>query len=111
MFDVPRSCYYAHRRRRDLIEVERMRLRGCVHEIYKQSRQAAGSRTVRDMLQESGIAIGRFNVRHLLREVVLSSKQPGPPAFKQTKVEHPDFPIQLIRGFSVCAPNQVWCGD
>src|SRR3569833_3080495 len=111
MFDVPRSCYYAHRRRRDHIDVDRMRLRGCVHEIFKQSRQAAGSRTVRDMLQESGFEIGRFKVRLLMRELGLISKQPGPPAYKQTKVEQPDNPNQLNRGFTVCAPNQVWCGD
>src|SRR3569832_547885 len=111
MFDVPRSCYYAHRRRRDHIDVDRMRLRGCVHEIFKQSRQAAGSRTGRDMLQDSGIEIGRFKVRHLMRELGLISKQPGPLAYKQTKVEQPDIPNQLNRGFTVCAPNQVWCGD
>src|SRR3569832_1170477 len=108
MFDVPRSCYYAHCCRCDHIDVDRMRLRGCVHEIFKQSRQAAGSRTVRDMMQESGIEIGRFKVRHLMRELGLISKQPGPPAYKQTKVEQPDIPNQLNRGFTVCAPNQVW---
>src|SRR3569832_913135 len=108
MFDVPRSCYYAHRRRRDHIDVDRMRLRGCVHEIFIQSRQAAGSRTVRDMLQESGIEIVRFKVRHLMRELGLISKQPGPPAYKQTKVEQPDIPNQLNRGFTVYAPSHIY---
>src|SRR3569623_1907409 len=46
-----------------------------------------------------------------MRELGLISKQPGPPAYKQTKVEQPDIPNQLNRGFTVSAPNQVWCGD
>lgn len=111
LFDIPRSCYYVHRRRRDHIDVDRMRLRSRVHALFKQSRRAAGSRTIRDMLQEGGIEIGRFKVRHLMRELGLVSKQPSAPAYKQAKVERPDIPNRLNRGFTVGAPNQVWCGD
>ncbi len=45
-----------------------------------------------------------------MRELALVSKQPGPHADKQAKVERPDIPSILNRG-DVPVPNQVWCGD
>ncbi|RON42537.1 transposase [Pseudomonas brassicacearum] len=111
VFDVTRSCYYAHRLRRRTPDVERLRLRSRVNELFTQSRSAAGSRSIVSMMQEDGQQIGRFKVRGLMRELELVSKQPGSHAYKQATVERPDIPNILNREFDVPAPNQVWCGD
>ena len=111
VFDVTRSCYYAHRLRRRTPDVERLRLRSRVNELFTQSRSAAGSRSIVSMMQEDGELIGRFKVRGLMRELELVSKQPGSHAYKKATVERPDIPNILNREFDVPALNQVWCGD
>ena len=111
VLDVTRSCYYAHRLRRRTPDVERLRLRSRVNELFTQSRSAAGSRSIVSIMQEDGEQIGRFKVRGLMRELALVSKQPGSHAYKQATVERPDIPNILNREFDVPAPNQVWCGD
>ncbi|KPY59604.1 ISPsy24, transposase orfB, partial [Pseudomonas amygdali pv. sesami] len=110
-FEVPRSCYYNHRLRRRNPDVERVRLRSRVNELFTQSRSAAGSRSIVLMMHEDGEQIGRFKVRGLMRELGLISKQPGSHAYKKATVERPDIPNILNRAFDVPAPNQVWCGD
>jgi len=62
------------------------------------------------MMREDGVVIGRFQVRSLMRELGLVSKQPGSPAYKQATVERPDIPNLLNREFTVERANQVWCG-
>ncbi|MDN4547002.1 IS3 family transposase [Pseudomonas sp. C32] len=111
VFDVARLCYNAHRLRRRTSDVELLRLRSRVNELFTQSRSAAGSRSIVSMMQEDGEQIGRFKVRGLMRELELVSKQPGSHAYKQATVERPDIPNILNREFDVPAPNQVWCGD
>ena len=110
-FDVPRSCYYSHGLRRRTPDVERVRLRSRVNELFTQSRSAAGSRSIVSMMQEDGEQIGRFKVRGLMRELGLISKQPGSHAYKKATVERPDIPNILNREFNVPAPNQMWSGD
>ncbi|WP_122384283.1 IS3 family transposase, partial [Pseudomonas savastanoi] len=110
-FEVPRSCYYNHRLRRRNPDVERVRLRSRVNELFTQSRSAAGSRSIVLMMHEDGEQIGRFKVRSLMRELGLISKQPGSHAYRKATVERPDIPNILNRAFDVPAPNQVWCGD
>lgn len=63
------------------------------------------------MMQEEGEQIGRFEVRRLMRELELVSKQPGSHPYKKATVERPDTPNILNREFDVEAPNQVWSGD
>ena len=111
MFEVTRSTYYAHRLRRLTPSVERIRLRSRVNKLFTQSRSAAGSRSIVSMMQEDGDQIGRFKVRGLMRELGLTSKQPGSHAYKKATVERPDIPSTLNREFDVPEPNKVWCGD
>ncbi|TBU96738.1 IS3 family transposase [Phytopseudomonas dryadis] len=111
VFEVPRSCYYAHCRKRRSPDIERLVLRSRVNELFTQSRSAAGSRSIMFMLREDGIEIGRFKVRKLMSEMKLISKQPGSHAYKKATVERPDIPNVLDRAFTVSAPNEVWCGD
>ena len=66
VFEINRSCYYAYRGRRRQVDVERMILRAKVNQAFKISRSSAGSRTIKTMLNEEGIQIGRFKVSRLM---------------------------------------------
>jgi len=90
VFDVARSCLYAHRERVRHIDVERVALRSRVHELFVESRSSAGSRSIMDMMREEGTAIGRFKVSRLMEELGLVCKQPGKHAYKQATVERAD---------------------
>ena len=111
MFKVTRSCYSAQRLRRRTPDVERLRLRSRVSELFSQSRSAAGSRSILSLMRDDGEQLGRFKVRSLMRELDLVSKQPGSHAYKKATVERLDIPNTLNREFDVPVPNQVWCGD
>ena len=69
----------------------------------------AGSRLLRDLLNQEGHAIGRKHVRTLMRKMGItaiyrrantSRRHPG----------HPVFPY-LLRGLAIERPNQVWATD
>ncbi len=66
-FDVARSCYYVHRLRRRRVDARRVALRSQVNQLFSQSRDSAGSRSILGMLREEGVTIGRFRVRRLMR--------------------------------------------
>ena len=72
-FDVARSGYYAYRARRHHVDARRVALRSRVNQLFNESRGAAGSRSILGMLREDGMAIGRFKVRSLMRELGLVS--------------------------------------
>lgn len=110
-FEVSRSSYYEYRRRRSVVDAERVVLRADVNRIFRKSRSSAGSRTITAMLNDEGVVIGRFKVRRLMSELGLICKQPGPHAYKQATVERPDIPNRLNRKFSASRPDQAWCGD
>ncbi|WP_350359378.1 IS3 family transposase [Vreelandella sp. SM1641] len=110
-FDISRSSYYEYRHRRNQIDVERLALKAQVNRLFTKSRSSAGSRTIKCMLNDDGVVIGRFKVRRLMGELGLICKQPGPHAYKQATVERPDIPNHLDREFSVEQPDEVWCGD
>ncbi|NML35565.1 IS3 family transposase, partial [Paraburkholderia antibiotica] len=111
LFDIPRSCFYAYRHRRERVDVARMALRSRVHELFVESRSSAGSRSIMGMLREQGTTVGRFKVSRLMDELGLICKQPGNHAYKRATVERIDIPNVLNREFDVATPNPVWCGD
>jgi len=111
VFEINRSSYYAHRLRRRTPDVERLRLRSRVSELFSQSRSAAASRSILSLMRDDGEPLGRFKVRSLMRKLDLVSKQPGSHTYKRATVERLDIPNILNREFDVPAPNQVWCGD
>lgn len=49
----------------------------------------------------------RFEVRKLMREMKLISKQPGYHAHKKATVERRDIPNVLNREFAIASPNQA----
>lgn len=111
VFDVPASSYYEHKHRSKQINVERLEQRCKIKELFKASRNSAGSRTLLGMMRELGYEIGRFKVMSLMREAKLTSKQPGSHSYKTAQVERLDIPNILDREFDVSAPDSVWCGD
>lgn len=111
MFELPRSCYYAHLARQRRIDVRRVSLRSRINELFSQSRSSAGIRSIVAMLREEGVEVGRFKVRGLMKEQGLISKQPGAHAYKKATVECPGIPNLLDRQFTVAAPNRAWCDD
>ena len=111
VFDIGRSSYFAQRSKKKVIDVERLKLRAKVNALFTRSRSSAGSRSIKIMLNDEGVEIGRFKVRRLMQELQLVCKQPGPHAYKNATVERADIPNVLSREFDVERPNQVWCGD
>lgn len=105
------SSSYERRKRRQQIETKRRLLRARIKRLFIKSRNSAGTRTLVYMLKHEGVVMGRFKVGRLMKEQGLTSKQPGPHAYKVANIERPDIPNKLNREFDVEAPNRVWSGD
>ncbi|HAB39104.1 MAG TPA: hypothetical protein DCE52_14120, partial [Rhodobacteraceae bacterium] len=60
--------YYAAKKRRQVIDVERLCQRAKIQELFEDSRRSAGSRTLVLQMKDAGFPIGRFKVRSLMRE-------------------------------------------
>jgi putative transposase len=69
----------------------------------------AGSRMMRDLLVNEGIAIGRTHARTLMRRMGIEALYRRPHASKPAP-GHGIFPY-LLRGMSIERPNQVWAMD
>jgi len=111
VFDVPTSSYHYYKKRCRKIDAERLTLRSLVKQLLRSSRNAAGNRSLVDMMRALGHDIGRFKVRRLMKEAALVSKQSGSHAYKVANTERPDIPNHLDLEFEVVTPNTVWCGD
>ena len=111
VFDVPRSSYYDYLLREQTIDVDRVKQRAKVSELFANSRNSLGSRTISILMREEGLDVGRFKARSLMKEMGLVSKQPGSYKYKKATVERLDIPNTLAREFAVAAPDKVWCGD
>ncbi|MDW7548437.1 IS3 family transposase [Pseudoalteromonas peptidolytica] len=111
VFDIARSSFYDYKRRRNIIDVNEIKLRAQLNACFNLSRGAAGSRTLLAMLADLEVGAGLFKVRRIMRDMHLVSKQPGPHVYKIAVNERPDIPNLLNREFDVQNPNQVWCGD
>jgi len=110
-FDIAPSSYYEHRQSHQIVDVDRLLLRSKIKELFRLSRNSAGSRSLVGMMREQGHIIGRFKVSRLMTEANLVCKQPGPHKYKIANVERVDIPNHLDREFAPCAADQVWCGD
>ena len=111
VFDIARSSFYDYKRRRNIIDVNEIKLRAQLNACFNLSRGSAGSRTLLAMLADLDIEAGLFKIRRVMRDMHLVSKQPGPHVYKVAVNERPDIPNLLNREFDVQNPNQVWCGD
>ena len=60
------------------------------------------------MMRELGYQIGRFNIRNLMKEAGLASKQPGAHRYKVAQSERPDIPNLLA--VNLMSSNPIRCG-
>jgi putative transposase len=69
----------------------------------------AGSRLLRDLLNQEGHRIGRKHVRTLMRKMGISAIYRR----ANTSRRHPGHPVfpYLLRGLAIERPNQVWATD
>lgn len=111
LFDVPRSSYHYQLRHQDTIDPERESLREKAVAIHTASRGSAGSRTIAGQLSQSGLNVGRFKARSLMKEAGIVSTQWRKHKYKIADHESKVAPNLLKRAFAVAATNTVWCGD
>ena len=69
----------------------------------------AGSRMLRDLLRQQGVAIGRKHVRWLMRKMGIEAIYRRPNTSKP-EPGHTIYPY-LLRDLAVTRPNQVWAMD
>ena len=69
----------------------------------------AGSRMLRDLLRQEGIAIGRRHVATLMKRMRVEALYRKPNTSKPAP-GHKIYPY-LLRGLTINHPNQVWCMD
>jgi putative transposase len=69
----------------------------------------AGSRMLRDFLQNNGVAVGRKHVASLMRRMGIEAIYRRP----RTSTPHPGHKVfpYLLRNRQITAPNQVWAMD
>lgn len=111
IFDVPRSSYHYQLKHNDKMDLERDELRRKVVAIHSASRGSAGARTIAGQLSQSGLAVGRYKAKSLMREANIVSTQLRKHTYKIADHESKVAPNLLNREFTVEAPNNVWCGD
>jgi putative transposase len=111
VLEVSHSGYYAFlsRRRNSIKQVELMAL---IKEIHRRSRYTYGSRRIMYQLRRNGLAIGRYQVRRLMRlaGVIVRKKR----RFRITTRSNHRYPVSpnLIQGhFQTERPNLVWVSD
>jgi len=111
LFDIPRSSYHYHLKHRDVVSPERQRLSLQAIEIHRDSRGAAGARTIAGQLSQRGENIGRYKAASLMKAAGLVSTQRRKHRYKIAKDESKIAPDLLKRQFNVEDKNQAWCGD
>jgi len=111
VFEVARSSLVSRLKSRYQCNSEQQRLITKIKEIHKDSRGAAGSRTITGQLKQQGEKIGRYRVRSLMRAAGLESKQPGKHRYRIADEESKIAKNYLSRQFDVHRANLVWCGD
>lgn len=82
-----------------------------VKQIFAQSKQSAGARTIATIATINGLALSRYRAGKLMKALELVSCQQRTHRYKPAKEVHPHIDNHLNRQFDVQAPNQVWCGD
>ncbi|ECG5959001.1 IS3 family transposase [Salmonella enterica subsp. enterica serovar Baguida] len=109
LWGIHRSVYYAQVKRP--VKVQRIELRSRVRAFHALSRGATGSRTISQMLRQSGVDAGRWLARRLMQECGLASRQPVKHRYRVNEDNSPALPNLLNRQFNPAAPNRAWCGD
>lgn len=111
LFGVVRSSYYYGIQTKP-IDIERVKLKALIRQIFNDSKQSAGARTIIAILwNEHSIRLTRYLASNLMQSMKLKSGQLKTHKYKHTDQEHKTHDNLLDRNFSPVAPNQVWTGD
>ena len=111
LFGVVRSSYYYGTQTKP-IDIERVKLKALIRQIYNNSKQSAGARTIAAILRnEHSIRLTRYLAAKLMEQMGLVSCQFKTHKYKYADQEHRVHNNTLERNFSPSMPNQVWTGD
>ena len=111
LFDVVRSSYYYGIQTKP-IDVERIKLKALIRQIFNDSQQSAGARTIIAILwNEHSIRLTRYLAGSLMKSMGLKSCQQKIHKYKHADEAHKTHDNILDRNFSPVSPNQVWTGD
>jgi len=111
LFGIVRSSYYYGIQTKP-IDIERVKLKALIRQIYNDSKQSAGARTIIAILwNEHSIKLTRYLAAKLMEQMNLVSCQLKTHKYKHADQEHKVHNNLLERRFSPVAPNQVWTGD
>jgi putative transposase len=105
LLSVSRSSVYYEPVEADVEELGLMRQIDELHLKYP----FFGSRSISRTLRNQGTIVNRKRVQRLMRLMGLESVAPKPTTSKPAP-EHPVYPY-LLRGLTICRPNQVWASD
>lgn len=111
VFKVHRSSYKYWITRSKMINHKRLNEMALVKEIFSESNNSAGARTVATIATSRGVSLSRYRVGNLMKSCGLYSCQQPKHAYKKAKQEHVEIPNHLDRNFNVKSPDQAWCGD
>ena len=111
LFGVVRSSYYYGIQAKP-IDIERVKLKALIRQIYNDSKQSAGARTVVAILaNEHNIKLTRYLASKFMEQMGLVSCQLKMHKYKHADEAHKTHGNILDRNFSPSTPNQVWTGD
>jgi putative transposase len=75
VFDVPRSSYHYQLKHQDKMNPDRDALREKAVAMHTTSRGSAGARTIAGQLPQSGLNVGRYKAKRLMKEAGIVSTQ------------------------------------
>lgn len=106
MVGLSRSTYYAAPNREE--SAENLALMRLIDRLYT-ARPFFGSPRITDWVNRLGFHYNHKRIERLMQVMGLAATVPGP----HTSAAHPHHPIYpyLLRGVTVCRPDQVWCAD
>ena len=110
-FTIARSTWQYRRQAHQRIDPVRDQLKTQVVNLFTLSRGSAGTRGIAGQLQQSGVQIGRYKVRALMKEASLVSTQRKQHRYRIADQASAVASNHLNRQFTVPHSNQVWCGD
>lgn len=110
-FDVHRSSYKYWVKRSKTVNPKKLIERARVKEIFHESKDSAGARTIAEISTTRGFELSRYRATHLMKVCGLKSCQQPKHAYKKAEQEHIAIPNHLNREFDVVKPDKVWCGD
>ena len=111
LFGMVKSSYYYGLQPKP-INIEMVKLKALVRQIFNDSKQSAGARSIAAILMnEHGIKLTRYLAAKIMRSMGLISCQLKTYKYKRADEEHQAHDNILNRNFSPSAPNQVWTGD